>query len=91
MKNNGKKYILVVVDALSRQSFVRPLYDVNARECARAFEDICLFLDLPGSPFLVTDQGSEFSPQFDRVVKQLGFQRIRLSGRHKASIAERFM
>jgi hypothetical protein len=89
--NSGYQYILAVVDALSKQSFVRPLYDNTALECARAFEDICLYLDLPGSPFLVTDQGPEFSPQFDRVAKQLGFQRIRLQGRHKASIAERFM
>lgn len=89
--NSGYKYILAVVDALSKQSFVRPLVDNTARECASAFEDICLYLDLPGSPFLVTDQGPEFTPQFDRVAKQLGFQRIRLQGRHKASIAERFM
>jgi hypothetical protein len=89
--NGGYQYILVVVDALSRQSFVRPLFTTTAKECAAAFEDICLYLDLPGSPFLVTDQGPEFSTQFDRAIKNWGFQRIRLETRHKAMMAERFM
>lgn len=89
--NGGYEYILVVVDALSRQSFVRPLFTSSARECAAAFEDICLYLDLPGSPFLVTDRGPEFSAEFDKIIRKWGFQRIRLQGRHKAMIAERFM
>lgn len=89
--NSNYRYILVVVDALSRQSFVRPLYTTRADECARQFLDICLYLDLPGSPFLVSDQGSEFSTEFDKAVKEWGFQRFKLAGRHKAAIAERFM
>ncbi|CAG5104698.1 Oidioi.mRNA.OKI2018_I69.chr1.g1462.t2.cds [Oikopleura dioica] len=89
--NNGYRYILVVVDGLSRQSFVRPLKRKTAEETAAALEDIIKRLDLPGHTFLMVDDGNEFKGAVLPLLEKWQITPHQLRGRHKSSIAERFM
>lgn len=93
-KNRNKKYILVVVDGLSRQAFTRAMTTKTAEECAQKLDSIFESLvNLPGHTFFVTDRGGEFMSQkyITPLMKHWGFTTVPLQGTHKASMAERFM
>ncbi len=89
--NSGAKNILVVVDGLSHQAFVRPMYSKTAEETSRALEDIIKRLDLPGHTFLVTDRGNEFYGETARMLEKWGITPHKMTGPHKSSPAERYM
>ena len=82
---------MVVVDGLSHQSFVRPMYTKTSEETSQKLEDIIKRLDLPGHTFLMTDRGTEFYGETSKMLEKWGITPHKLSGRHKASPAERFM
>jgi transposase InsO family protein len=59
-KNDGYKYILVVVDVLSRQVFATPTKTKSVKEIKQAFDEI-FDNQMPQHPSrLFTDQGKEF-------------------------------
>jgi hypothetical protein len=89
--NSGAKYIMVVVDGLSHQAFVRPMYTKTSAETSRALEDIIKRLDLPGHTFFLTDQGNEFYGDVSRLLEKWGITPHKMTGPHKSSPAERFM
>lgn len=89
--NGGYKYILVVVDGLSRQSFVRGMVTRTARETAAALVSIFESLDLPGHSFFMTDRGTEFYGETLKVLEKFGMTPVYMTGPHKSMIAERFM
>ena len=68
--NNGYKYILTVVDLLSRYAWTKPLKSKTAKEVKQAFEEI--FLDSKTSPNkLYIDKGGEFhNIEMSKLLKQ---------------------
>ena len=57
--NDGYKYLLTIVDTLSKKAWVRPLKDKRVTSVAAAFEDV--FQKSGRVPRkLCTDQGLEF-------------------------------
>lgn len=94
MKNGGKKYILVVVCPLSKQLFTEAMTTKKGPEVTAKMEKILgRMVNLPGHILLVTDQGKEFIYQgFTKTMREeWGIQPTYLQGKHKASIAERYM
>lgn len=89
--NAGYKYILVVVDGLSRRAFCKGLMTRTASETAVALDSIFETLDLPGHSFFMTDRGGEFFGDTLKVLEKYGMTPVYLAGSHKSAIAERFM
>ncbi|CAG5104171.1 Oidioi.mRNA.OKI2018_I69.chr1.g1127.t1.cds [Oikopleura dioica] len=87
--NSGYPYILVVVDGLSRQSFVRPMKTKSSAECAQLLGDIFSTLDLPGHTMFMTDQGNEFKGEVALLLDDWNMTPVKLTG-VKAALAERF-
>ena len=91
-ENKGFRYILTVVDVMSRFAFARPIKHKNGQEVAEALQDI--FTESQRHPkfYLQTDEGKEF---FNKHVKELaskyGFSQFHTYDRDiKAAIVERF-
>jgi hypothetical protein len=91
-QNNQYKYILAVVCALSRKSKVRKQVTNTAIETAKNLNSIFMEIgpDLPGHTFLCTDQGGEFQKETYQMLDQWAIEPVHLTGRHKASVVERF-
>ena len=89
--NSGYRYIMVIIDAFSRRAYVRKLKNKGSEETARALEDFLNNINyLPRS--LYTDAGLEYTNnRVQRVLKNFGLQHYIMSGKHKASMAERFI
>ena len=91
-ENNGYRYILTVVDVMSRFAFARPIKHKNGQEVAAALEDIFAESNRHPKFYLQTDEGKEF---FNRHVKELaakyGFSQFHTYDRDiKAAMVERF-
>ena len=91
-ENRGYRYILTVVDVMSRFAFARPIKHKNGQEVAEALQDI--FKESKRHPkfYLQSDEGKEF---FNKHVKELaskyGFSQFHTYDRDiKAAIVERF-
>ena len=91
-ENKGYRYILTVLDVMSRFAFARPIKHKNGQEVAEALEDI--FTESKRHPkfYLQTDEGKEF---FNKHVKELaskyGFSQFHTYDRDiKAAMVERF-
>jgi transposase InsO family protein len=89
-KNKGVKYLLTVIDALSRFAFVRALKNKTARVVTEAFNDIFVSSGRK-CKYLQTDHGTEFyNAKFKELMK---INSIVLFSNHselKASMVERF-
>ena len=60
--NNGFRYLLVVIDVLSKYAWVRPLKHKTGKELKAALENI--FIESKRKPFIIhTDKGKEFKNQ----------------------------
>ncbi len=90
--NSGYRYILVVIDALSKKSFVERLAQDSSVEVAPALKRIFMKMgpDLPGMTWFCCDQGKEFMGKTNEVLKEFGMTKVLLTGRHKAAPVERF-
>lgn len=88
-ENWGVRYLLTVVDVLSKYAWVRPIKCKTGAEVVRAFQSI---VDEGRRPqTLQTDQGKEFyNATVQRWLKQEGIRHFSTSGDAKAAIAERF-
>lgn len=87
--NNGYKYILFVIDVLSRKLYTRPLKTKRPPEVAKAFESI--LKSAKAKPYVVvSDQGSEFiAGTFQEMLKQHNIAFFPAYSFNKASIVER--
>jgi L-rhamnose mutarotase len=87
-KNNGYRYILTVIDVLSKYAWAVPLKDKTAKEVAKAFEEI--FKEaIPQKVW--TDQGSEFyNSTVKTLFKKHNIQLYSTYGDHKSAVVERF-
>ena len=89
--NGGTRYLLTVLDVLSKYTWVEPLKDKTGRSLAQAWE--CLLKRAhPRRPRqLQTDQGKEFyNRPFQQVLKKHAIHHFSTYGDTKASVIERF-
>jgi hypothetical protein len=89
-KNANNRYILTVVDILSRYAFARPLKNKTPVEVKNALQSI--FNEERRKPLLLqTDQGKEFENGLIRSFLQIeGVEQFSVKSPFKASIVERF-
>ena len=88
--NDGVRYLLIVIDVLSRYAWVRPLPKKTGAEVARAFQDI--FQEGREPDRLQTDEGTEFlNSTLTKILKERGIHHFVVYGDTKAQIVERFI
>ena len=88
-QNGGVRYLLTVVDVLSKYAWVRPIKHKTGAEIVKAFESIVAEGRRPQT--LQTDKGKEFyNATVQRWLKQEGIRHFSTLGDAKASIVERF-
>ena len=87
--NRGIRYLLTVVDVLSKFAWVHPLKDKTGAKVVEAIEEIVSQGRQPNR--LQTDKGKEFyNRSFENWTKDRGIQHFSTRGDAKASVVERF-
>ena len=87
--NRGYRYLLTVIDVLSKYAWVQPLKAKAGIQLVKAFEKILKEVRLPIQ--LQTDRGTEFYNQtVQRFLKKQGIHHFSTHGDAKASVVERF-
>ena len=87
--NRGLRYLLTVVDVLSKYAWVQPLKDKTDVALVKAFEKILKGRRHPNR--LQTDRGKEFyNRTFQRWLDEQGIRHFSTEGDAKASVVERF-
>ena len=87
--NRGIRYLLTVLDVLSKYAWVQPLKDKTGVALVHAFEKILKEGRHPNR--LQTDRGKEFyNRTFQRWLDEQGIQHFSTEGDAKASVVERF-
>ena len=88
--NNGYRYILTVIDLLSRYGWARPLKTKTGPEVARAFQSI--FKQSKRIPQRIqTDQGKEFeNRQVGTLMKKYDIELFSIKSAYKAALVERW-
>jgi IS30 family transposase len=89
-KNDNYRYILTVVDLLSRYAFARPLQRKTPEQVIEAFQSI--FQEEGRKPrFLQTDQGKEFENRpVRKFLDQHGIEQFSVKSPFNAALVERF-
>ena len=88
-QNRGVRYLLTVIDVLSKYAWVRPIKRKTGAELLKAFESIVSEGRRPQT--LQTDKGKEFyNTTLQRWLKKEGIRHFSTLGDAKASIVERF-
>lgn len=90
--NRGYKYILNVVDVLSKYAWSEPLKSKYGKDVTSGFEKILKRAGKTRVPLqLQTDAGKEFyNTTFQKLMKERGIHHFSTHGDTKASIVERF-
>ena len=89
--NKGNRYLLNVIDALSKYAWVEPLKNKTGKVLTDAFAKILKRADGRKPQKLQTDDGKEFyNKTFVALMKQEGIHHFSTAGDTKASIVERF-
>ena len=88
--NGGAKYILTMIDVVSRYAFTRALTDKTSKSVSKAMEDI--FRKSKRKPDeIYTDKGKEFSgPEMKKLLKRRKIPHIQAVSDTKAALCERF-
>jgi len=88
-KNKSFKYILVIIEALSKKAYCRPLKNKTASVVLASFQDI--IKEAGYFPKLLhSDRGSEFKGVFKKYLDQNGVKLYHSFTKNKAILAERF-
>jgi len=87
--NHGYKYLLVIIDVLSKYAWVRPLKSKYAKELKAALEDV--FDKSKRQPqFIHTDKGTEFlNSAVKSLLRERKIKLITTESDRKASVVER--
>ena len=89
--NRGYRYLLTVVDVLSKYAWVEPVKTKTGKDVTAAFEKILKRSDGRTPRRLQTDDGKEFyNKTFPALMKRKDIRHFSTSGDTKASIIERF-
>lgn len=87
--NQGYRYIITVIDILSRHAWARPLKSKHGTDVAKALEDIFQEGRIPER--LQTDEGTEFrNPHVRKVLDDYHVELFHVKSAYKAAIVERF-
>src|SRR5215468_2691501 len=86
-ENNGYKYLLTLIDCVSKKAYAAPVKDKTAKNVTAAMESI-----LPaGVRNLQSDQGNEFfNTEFNALMKRHTINHYHTYSHVKAGIVERF-
>lgn len=88
-KNDGNKFLLVVIDILSKYAWVKPLKNKSAISVKTAFQDILKKGRQPKT--LQSDKGTEFlNSQMNNFLKDNNIKLFTTNSERKASVVERF-
>ena len=88
-ENRGVRFLLTVIDVLSKYAWVQPLKHKTGPEMRQAFETILQEGRRPQT--LQTDKGKEFyNAPFQKWLKQQGITHFSTQGDAKAAVVERF-
>ena len=89
--NRGNKYLLTVVDALSKYAWVEPVHDKSGPKMKQAWERVFKRAS-PRQPHrLQTDKGKEFyNATVQALFRKRGIHHFSTSGDAKAALVERF-
>ena len=89
--NNNFKYIMVLVDVFSKRAFAWPMKSMHEFEALTAMENMIKNCEtIPD--ILITDRGTEyFNSKMKSFFERKNIRHYSLGGKHKASIAERFI
>ena len=89
--NDGYRYLLTVIDVLSRYAWAVPIKTKQGDEVIRALKQIMTTSGRAPKYYLQTDEGTEF---FNRHMRELtktkGFKHFHSHSEHKAALVERF-
>ena len=89
--NRGYRYLLTVVDVLSKYAWVEPVKSKTGKDVTTAFEKTLKRSDGRQPLKLQTDDGKEFyNKTFQTLMKQKGIHHFSTSGDTKASVVKRF-
>ena len=89
--NRGYRYLLTVVDVLSKYAWVEPVKSKTGKDVMAAFEKILKRSDGRQPLKLQTDDGKEFyNKTFQALMTRKGIHHFSTSGDTKASVVERF-
>lgn len=90
-RNNGYKYIMVLIDVFSKKAYAAPMKKINEFEALLSMETMLRKLpDIPKS--IISDRGTEYyNVKMKNLFDQYGITHYSLHGPHKAAIAERFI
>ena len=89
--NGGTRYLLTVLDVLSKYAWVEPLKDKTGRSLAQAWERLLKRAHPCRPRQLQTDKGKEFyNRPFQQVLKKHAIHHFSTYGDTKASVIERF-
>ena len=88
-QNRGYRYILTVIDIMSRYAWARPLKSKRGAEVAKAFQNIFREKRIPRR--IQSDQGKEFENVHVRALfSEHGIELFSVKSAFKAAIVERF-
>jgi hypothetical protein len=86
--NDGTKYLLTVIDVLSKFAWAVPLKDKTGKSIAEAFEPI---LDRAKPKLLQVDKGTEFyNKTFQEILEKHSVKMFSTNSDKKAQVVERF-
>lgn len=88
-ENNGNRYLLCVIDVLSKYAWVIPMKNKSATTTWSAFSKI-LKSSNRQPKFLQVDKGNEFLGTFKKNLHKLGIRVFKVETYLKSSIVERF-
>lgn len=89
--NDGYRYLLTVIDVLSRYAWAVPIKSKRGDEVIRALKKIITTSGRYPKYYLQTDQGTEFfNPHMRELAKNNGFEHFHSQSEHKAALVERF-
>lgn len=86
--NKGLKFLLCIIDVLSRYAWVVPLSNKKADSCRDAFKKIFESKRIP--KYIYSDWGNEFKGSCKELFKKYNVTHIDSNSANKASIVERF-
>ena len=85
--NEGYKYILILIDILTRYAWAKPLRSLKSQETTQALLEILP----PQAQKLRTDGGSEYKGGLDSELRKRGIEHFRTTNAQKACFAERLI
>ena len=89
--NDGNRFLLTVIDVLSRYAWAVPIKDKRGETVINALREIFKSSGRFPQFLLQTDQGTEFfNPHMKKLASEYGFHHFHSDSDHKAALVERF-